>query len=68
MSNRLGMYSLQVNNKFRGLITYCVAENKILLWAIFIKHGFDKQQFYEHNIPFQSFFLSFHHSLFAPKM
>lgn len=61
------MYSLPVNNKFRGVIIYCVAENKILLWAIFIKHGFDKQQLFEHNIPFQSF-LRFHHSLFAPKM
>lgn len=37
------MCLLAVDNKFRGLITNCNAENKILLWAVFIKRSFDKQ-------------------------
>lgn len=61
------MYSLAVNNKFRGFIINCVAENKILLWVVYIKCAFDKQQLHEHNIAFQSFFPSFHHSLFTPQ-
>lgn len=42
-SNKLGMCLLVVDNKFRGLIINCDADNKILLWAVFIKCGFDKQ-------------------------
>lgn len=44
MSNTLGVYSLAVNSKFRGLIINDVAENLILLWAIVITCGFNKQQ------------------------
>lgn len=62
------MYSLAVNNMFRGLIINDVAGSQILLWAVIIKCGFDEQQLCEHNIPFQSLFcfvLGFHYSRFA---